>query len=430
MKTIKLQISQLGRLRDSEVEITPWMIFSGESGLGKSYLSILIHYFFEVLVDMKRIDSFIREIGVDYNALIPTLRNMGVAFTIRRENLERWLAEDAIRYTRYMINNEGLNADIRVVLPSDIAEEMEFKYEEEASELNNEVETYLKFSLPGLTYRIKNVPQGIGEESHFAFFLRYYIRQCIFEDYMALDRTFVLPPSRGTMMTETVSPITGMYMKFDADKKFLEGAKDNQSQTPDDVKMMMRTIIEGKVHMVDGKRYIYTMSDAEMPLSAAASSVRELALFEMLIENIDIKKASIFIEEPEAHLHPAKQRMMADLLCAMSAEGTYMQITTHSDFLIRRLNELVRLKMLETVKDAASFEELKAKLNCIVLPKIDTLSAYVVERQEDGTSKAIRQNIEQGVPYKSFLQPIRESVEFKNLLDAYTSEEEMKDGSM
>ena len=127
MKTIKLQISQLGRLRNSEVEITPWMIFSGESGLGKSYLSILIHYFFEVLVDMKRIDSFIREIGVDYNTLIPTLRNTGIAFYIKREDFERWLAEDAIRYTKYMINNDDLNADIRVILPNDVAEIMEFK---------------------------------------------------------------------------------------------------------------------------------------------------------------------------------------------------------------------------------------------------------------------------------------------------------------
>lgn len=419
MNTIKLNIAKLGRIRDSEVEITPWIIISGESGLGKSYLSILIHYFFEILQDTKRLNVFFNERNIDYNALRQGFRNRGIAFQIKKVDLERWMASDAIQYVKYMINDDSLDADIRIVLPDKIESEIICSFEEEASSLNNDVEAYLKLTLPDFTYRLKNVPQGLGEESHFAFFLRYYLRGCILGDYKALERTFVLPPSRGTMMTENVVPITGLYQKFDADKKFLEGAKDNPTQTSAEVVQMMRNIMEGKVHIVDGKQYVYTMSDREMPLSAAASSVRELALFEMLIDNINIKNNAILIEEPEAHLHPAKQRLMADILCAMSMEGVYMQITTHSDYLIRRLNELVRLKVMEQNMSSVAFEELKGKVKCVVLPNIETLSAYVVELQQDGHSIVVRQNIERGVPYKSFLQPIKESVEFRNLLDSY-----------
>lgn len=423
MNIIKLNITKLGRIRNSEVEITPWVIISGESGLGKSYLSILIHYFFEILQDTKRLNAFFEERELDYNALRHTFRNDGTAFRIEKVDLERWMALDAIQYVKYMIKDDSLDADIRVELPEAVESEIICSYEEEASELNNDVETYIKLTLSGLTYRLKNVPQGLGEESHFAFFLRYYLRKWILGDYKALERTFVLPPSRGTMMTENVVPITGLYQKFDADKKFLEGAKDNPTQTSPEVVQMMRNIMEGKVHIVDGKQYVYTMSDIEMPLSAAASSVRELALFEMLIDNINIKNNAILIEEPEAHLHPAKQRLMADILCAMSMEGVYMQITTHSDFLIRRLNELVRLKVIEQEMSPVDFEKLKEKMKCVVLPNTETLSAYVVELKDD-YSIVVRQNIERGVPYKSFLQPIKESVDFKNLLDLY--EEKVK----
>ena len=97
MNTIKLIISKLGRIRNSEVEITPWMIISGESGLGKSYLSTLVHYFFEILQDPKRLNVFFIEQGIDYNNLIPTFRNSGSAFKIQKEDLEKWLALDAVQ---------------------------------------------------------------------------------------------------------------------------------------------------------------------------------------------------------------------------------------------------------------------------------------------------------------------------------------------
>ncbi len=37
MKAIKIHINRLGIIKDSDITITPMMIFSGESGLGKSY---------------------------------------------------------------------------------------------------------------------------------------------------------------------------------------------------------------------------------------------------------------------------------------------------------------------------------------------------------------------------------------------------------
>ena len=41
MECIKVRIHQLGRIRDSEILVSPLMVFSGESGLGKSYFGSL-----------------------------------------------------------------------------------------------------------------------------------------------------------------------------------------------------------------------------------------------------------------------------------------------------------------------------------------------------------------------------------------------------
>ena len=45
MKSVKINIKRLGAIRDSELYIKPLMIFSGESGLGKSCALFLCHSF-------------------------------------------------------------------------------------------------------------------------------------------------------------------------------------------------------------------------------------------------------------------------------------------------------------------------------------------------------------------------------------------------
>lgn len=49
MEGITIHINRLGAIRDSVVKLKPIMIFSGESGLGKSYMAMLCHYVFIVL---------------------------------------------------------------------------------------------------------------------------------------------------------------------------------------------------------------------------------------------------------------------------------------------------------------------------------------------------------------------------------------------
>ena len=82
MESIKLEIRRLGRIRNSEIKLTPWMVLSGDSGMGKSYLAVLVHYFFEVLLDTDRIDNFLKQQHLIYNEMIGSIHGAGVAFTV------------------------------------------------------------------------------------------------------------------------------------------------------------------------------------------------------------------------------------------------------------------------------------------------------------------------------------------------------------
>jgi len=117
-----------------------------------------------------------------------------------------------------------------------------------------------------------------------------------------------------------------------------------------------------------------------------------------------------------------KQRMMADIIGALSHNGTFMQITTHSDYFLRRLNELI---IFAKAHKAASSNEKLSKLSknvdIIYEMSIDdtTLGAYLLQKQADGTSKAIRQNLTDGIPFSSFREAIIDNINKQDYLEKF-----------
>lgn len=421
MKSISITINKLGMLRNAgTVKLNNLMIFSGESGLGKSYVAILCHYFFDVLLDVTRFNSFFNESGFNYNVMRPTFRNEGIALTFNKMDLEKWLAKDAIRYVEYMINNPQMDADIEVKLPDVIDTNITISYSEEVIGLVNKEETYLKLTLDKISLRIKD--DDFHDESPFALLVRYYLIKMLFGDPFNLVENFVFPPSRGPILTEDMQPITGMYSEF---KKCLNKLKRTQRDGDDGNvnRSLFRDILNGEVTYKENN-YFYRTGETEMPISAAAASIRELASIEQMVKKTDLSAVSVLIEEPEAHLHPMKQRMMADVTAAMLKAGAYMQITTHSDYYLRRINELLLLGKLLRRHD---YEVIVKTLN--LSPSIaidaDKITAYLLQRRKDDDSaEIIEQSLENGIPFSSFHNALKESLEILAKLDKYFEEDD------
>ena len=83
----------------------------------------------------------------------------------------------------------------------------------------------------------------------------------------------------------------------------------------------------------------------DIPLSAASSSVWELSQLYFFLSFVlaNSNLGFVIIDEPESHLDTANQILFARLLARLVNSGVRILITTHSDYIIREINNLIML---------------------------------------------------------------------------------------
>ena len=417
MKSIKIHIKQLGRIKETDIEISPLMVFSGESGFGKSYIAILCHFFFQVFLNTKSLHKFFESNGIDYASHATKFKDAGTAASIQKDSLERWLASEALTYVRYMLGDDKMVGELIVLLPDEIPVDIPITYKKEKAGIQGDEQEDIILGAMDLTFRVRENTDF--DESPYAFLIRYALIDKIWGDWKALKHDFIMPPSRGPLLTERITPITGLFQEYYKGLEILNKATMRSSDESHAVLDRLHEILEGEVTREDSS-YYYRMGEVTLPISAAAASIREIAPIQFLAQKTDVSKAFVLVEEPEAHLHPLKQRLMADILCCLAKSGTFLQITTHSDYFLHRLNEILLYgKIKQTIKDQTKVDELSRCLNiqddlCIDL---STIKAYILVARSDGSTYAELQTLDEGVPYSSFLDALKFNVINQELLE-------------
>ena len=99
-----------------------------------------------------------------------------------------------------------------------------------------------------------------------------------------------------------------------------------------------------------------------LPLMNASSMVSELAPIVLYLQHIVRAGDLLIIEEPESHLHPVMQATFAKVLAELVREGLRIIVTTHSDWLLDQIGNLVKLSGLpeadrHRITDGVALEE-------------------------------------------------------------------------
>ncbi len=82
--------------------------------------------------------------------------------------------------------------------------------------------------------------------------------------------------------------------------------------------------------------------ESALRLSQASSMVSELAPLVLFLQGFVRPGDTLIIEEPESHLHPEAQTQVALTLARLVRAGIRVIITTHSDWLLQQIGNLIR----------------------------------------------------------------------------------------
>lgn len=419
MKDLEFKINQLGAIRDSSIKIKPLIVLSGESGLGKSYVAFLVHYIYYLLSNTSdRLKNFfVSHKKYDFEDLLDKPKSGDTILTISKEEVFDWINQDAIAYIGYLIGNKDFQGNVEISFPCDY-EDFKFIYTEELGGIQGKEEMIYKLSTSNITYRMLSLTFE-KSEAPFTALLKAELRHLLFENFRDMSSTYLLPPSRGALMEINERPafLSGMYNEFFDFKRILNEANPWLEAPNSDVIECCSKVNDGSLKREEG-RIIYSTHGTDMPLTAAASSIKELAPLTLFLNKYSTKGISFLFEEPEAHLHPNRQIKVADLISCIVNEGGHMQVTTHSDFLIKRFNNLINLFLLREKMEEGEFVKLlskwKIKDSYLLNPK--DVGAYLLKQNEDGTSQIVEQDImaDYEIPFESFYTAIKNDMALSN----------------
>jgi energy-coupling factor transporter ATP-binding protein EcfA2 len=431
-----LVVEGLGKIERAEVRTHPLMLFVGANNSGKSYLASVLWGLLNLPAEFFQLEDLETEIGRPCVTLTDRLLDCGrrgIDFTLAAEELSQLLAlfNDTLRrrpqsLTEYVFNASSVSLQklaIESFVPGSTwtvrgaAREIpaSFGPAERAALLGRMVRVLL---IPSIGLKFQLDPSYVSGDpvylpaSRTGFMLLYkavigsQIRRLFKHASSSIDALDL--PSPIIHFLTLLSSLKPELGPFAAEADFIE-------RHALDGALVMRPL--GPTN-----EFEYQVGPERTPLTLGLSSslVSELAPLILVLRHVK-QLPALILEEPEAHQHPAVQRIIAQVLVRLVRRGVAIWVTTHSENFCQQINNFIKLgEHPERARWQRKFgyeaEEYLLK---------DEVGGYQFQLSESGHSVVTElAKSEQGLTMPTFNDPLRKLAEETLALERRTSDED------
>jgi len=450
---LNLSFINLGNIKDGTIQLKPFTIFCGDNNTGKTYATYAIYALLdkEFDFDFKETRDIVEKLYQDglYELNIAKFANENLKKLKKeiekgfKKNLHFVFsaAEEDFKKTSFSfeIDNESIKNNINESsfnAISSIGKKEIVVFEASKDKNSNIIRLVLhdnKMSKIFLSDRLKNIISKVIFRQLFSnSFLLPAERTGLnlFYKELGRERTTILhhlqkkdinPMElvKDLFVSRYPQPI-GDYIDFLND---IHNLKKVKSEYKDYAHLIQKDILHGKYKIEkDGIYFVPYKSKAnknnfneKISLHMSSSTVKTFFSLVFYLEHLAKKGDTLIIDEPELNLHPDNQRKIARILSMITNKHINVVVSTHSDYFMKELNNLIMLNNDIKNKEGLFKKYGYSKDMTLAIQNID---AYLFE---NNTIKKLNKSKEEGIEVTTFdkvinkLNESSEDIYFSNL---------------
>lgn len=387
---MKIHIKELGAVKEGTIDLSKKLnVFCGPNGTGKTYMAYVIYGLLKSQIHIGSDEALAKEL----------IEKRKTNYSINFEALNK--------YRKNIIDNFKDDFDSLFGIGEDLAKQYFENTEIAFKETNEEFKQQIIDCEFQTTISIRKVDIEISKTKNTDFLvleiqekaisnkdidtLNFFLFSSILSILSThpISSTYILPVERNSIFTfskelsiskqEAVDHFHAMTGKNKIDRfdllfkkttRYPLAIKDGL-MIADDLAEIKKTtskffdfateieneLLHGKVQITSEGEIQFKSDKATkrvLPIHMTASIIKSLSSLVVYLKHIAQKNDLIIIDEPEINLHPDNQIILTKLFARLINKGFRLLISTHSDYVVRELNNLIMLSSdkpeIETLK--------------------------------------------------------------------------------
>lgn len=382
---MKIQIKNLGNIESGALDISKRLtVFCGPNNTGKTYVSYVIY-------------SLLKSMYYFDDEQIPNLNNVfvedKVVFKLNAKSLTAYRKNKLQNMRSSLESLFGISDHDKLSLFKDLI----IQYGMSDDEFFKAVADYtLDFSFVwnSLSLAVKkekgtydvviSKPQGISTIENDTFFFSWQLATSIYDALVnyPFSKSCIFPVERNSIYTfnkelsiqrnelieqmqalkdnkrigrDSVDRLLGRSTRYPlairdclSVANDLNNLKKQKSEYADFAEFLERDLLGGKISVTkEGEVEFVPKKGQRLPIHLSASIVKTLSSLAFYLKHLAVRGDLIIIDEPEMNLHPDAQVVLTRIFGRMVNRGLNLLISTHSDYIIRELNNMITLGSID-----------------------------------------------------------------------------------